>query len=245
MEQTSTPDQGHVPNFGHEPQTSEDGKVVGVPHFLWRAARYVSAIFSPLLIPTYAMAVAMWITPLNTTPENVRFIACMLVLFITGGIPMAMLLTLLRLGRITDVDISDRRQRTLPTLLISLCYVAAGLYVWRISAPWWMIMFFAAAFVVAMICLVISRWWKISGHATAIGSVLGMVVWLVVSGLTDIDPMPWVMGMVIVAGIVGTARVILGAHDSLQVLAGWVLGAVVTYFILGIPGPDAVVTYPI
>ena len=245
MEQTSTPDQGHVPNFCHEPQTSEDGKVVGVPHFLWRAARYVSAIFSPLLIPTYAMAVAMWITPLNTTPENVRFIACMLVLFITGGIPMAMLLTLLRLGRITDVDISDRRQRTLPTLLISLCYVAAGLYVWRISAPWWMIMFFAAAFVVAMICLVISRWWKISGHATAIGSVLGMVVWLVVSGLTDIDPMPWVMGMVIVAGIVGTARVILGAHDSLQVLAGWVLGAVVTYFILGIPGPDAVVTYPI
>ncbi len=245
MEQTSTPNQEQVPNSGHEPQTSEDGKVVGIPHFLWRAARYVSAIFSPLLIPTYAMAVAMWITPLNTTPENVRFIACMLVLFITGGIPMAMLLTLLRLGRITDVDISDRRQRTLPTLLISLCYVAAGLYVWRISAPWWMIMFFAAAFVVAMICLVISRWWKISGHATAIGSVLGMVVWLVVSGLTDIDPMPWVTGMVIVAGIVGTARVILGAHDSLQVLAGWVLGAVVTYFILGIPGPDAVVTYPI
>ena len=245
MEQTPTPNQEQASNSGHEPQTSEDAEVVGVPHTLWRVARYISAIFSPLLIPTYAVAVAMWITPLNTTPENVRFIACMLVLFITGGIPMAMLLTLLRLGRITDVDISDRRQRTLPTVLISLCYVAAGLYVWRISAPWWMIMFFAAAFVVAMICLVISRWWKISGHATAIGGVLGMVVWLVVSGLTDIDPMPWITGMVIVAGIVGTARVILGAHDTLQVLAGWVLGAIVTYLILGIPAPDAVVTYPI
>lgn len=245
MEQTSTPNQEQVTNSGHEPQPSESAKVVGVPHCLWRAARYISAIFSPLLIPTYAVAVAMWITPLNTTPENVRFMACMLVLFITGGIPMAMLLTLLRLGRITDVDISDRRQRTLPIVLISLCYVAAGLYVWRISAPWWMIMFFAAAFVVAMICLVISRWWKISGHATAIGGVLGMVVWLVVSGLTDIDPMPWVTGMAIVAGVVGTARVILGAHDTLQVLAGWVLGAVVTYLMLGIPASDAVVTYPI
>ncbi len=245
MEQTPTPDHKQVSNSGHEPQTYEDAKVVGAPQSLCRAARYVSAVFSPLLIPTYAMAVAMWITPLNTTPENVRFMACMLVLFITGGIPMAMLLTLLRLGRITDVDISDRRQRTLPTLLISLCYVAAGLYVWRISAPWWMIMFFAAAFVVAMICLVISRWWKISGHATAIGGVLGMVIWLVVSGLTDIDPMPWVTGMVIIAGIVGTARVILGAHDTLQVLAGWVLGAVVTYIMLGIPAPDVVVTYPI
>lgn len=241
MEQTSTPNQEQASTPGHD----ETANTIGVPHSLWRAARYVSAIFSPLLIPTYAVAVAMWITPLNTTPENVRFMACMLVLFITGGIPMAMLLTLLRLGRITDVDISDRRQRTLPTLLISLCYVAAGLYVWRISAPWWMIMFFAAAFVVAMICLVISRWWKISGHATAIGGVLGMVIWLVVSGLTDIDPMPWVTGMVIIAGIVGTARVILGAYDTLQVLAGWVLGAVVTYIMLGIPAPDVVVTYPI
>ena len=54
-----------------------------------------------------------------------------------------------------------------------------------------------------------------------------------------------VTGMVIIAGIVGTARVILGAHDTLQVLAGWVLGAVVTYIMLGIPAPDVVVTYPI
>jgi len=79
----------------------------------------------------------------------------------------------------------------------------------------------------------------------AIGGVLGMVIWLVLSGLTDIDPMPWVTGMVIVAGIVGTARVILGAHDTLQVLAGWVLGALATYLMLGIPAPDAVVIYPI
>lgn len=245
MEQTSTPNREQAPTSGRETQKSEDAEVVGVPLSLSRAARYVSAVFSPLLIPTYAVAMAMWITPLNTTPENVRFMACVLVLFITGGIPMAMLLTLLRLGRITDVDISDRRQRTLPTLLISLCYVAAGLYIWRISAPWWMIMFFAAAFVVAMVCIAISRWWKISGHATAIGGVLGMVIWLVLSGLTDIDPMPWVTGMVIVAGIVGTARVILGAHDNLQVLAGWVLGALATYLMLGIPAPDAVVIYPI
>lgn len=245
MEQTSTPNREQAPTSGRETQKSEDAEVVGVPLSLNRAARYVSAVFSPLLIPTYAVAMAMWITPLNTTPENVRFVACVLVLFITGGIPMAMLLTLLRLGRITDVDISDRRQRTLPTLLISLCYVAAGLYIWRISAPWWMIMFFAAAFVVAMVCIAISRWWKISGHATAIGGVLGMVIWLVLSGLTDIDPMPWVTGMVIVAGIVGTARVILGAHDTLQVLAGWVLGALATYLMLGIPAPDAVVIYPI
>lgn len=141
MEQTSTPNREQAPTSGRETQKSEDAEVVGVPLSLSRAARYVSAVFSPLLIPTYAVAMAMWITPLNTTPENVRFVACVLVLFITGGIPMAMLLTLLRLGRITDVDISDRRQRTLPTLLISLCYVAAGLYIWRISAPWWMIMF--------------------------------------------------------------------------------------------------------
>mgnify|MGYP004555319205 CR=1 FL=1 len=245
MEQTTIPDQEQASPSGHEPRTSEAAKNVGVPYSLWRTARYISAIFSPLLIPTYAVAVAMWITPLNTTPENVRFIACMFVLFITGGIPMAMLLTLLRLGRITDIDISDRRQRTLPTLLISLCYVAAGIYMWRISAPWWMIMFFAAAFVVAMVCIVISRRWKVSCHSTAIGGVLGMVIWLVLSGLTDIDPMPWVTGMVIMAGIVGTARVILGAHDTMQVLAGWILGAVITYFILCIPGPDAVVIYPV
>lgn len=227
-----------------DPQES-NSETIGVSHALTRAARIVSAIFSPLLVPTYAIAVAMWITPLNTTPENVRFMACLLLLFITGGIPMAMFLTLVRLGRITDLDVSDRRQRTLPIVLISLCYIAAALYVWRISAPWWMIMFFASAFAISMLCLVISRWWKISGHSASIGGVLGMMIWLVVSGLTDIDPMPWVISIVLIAGVTGTARVIVGAHDTLQVLAGWVLGAIVTYLILGIPSPQPVEIYPV
>ena len=236
MESTLTP---------NEAPTEPKAETMGVSHALWRAARYVSAVFSPLLIPTYAVAVAMWITPLNTTPENVRFIACLLILFITGGIPMAMLLTLLRLGRITDVDISDRRQRTMPTLLIALCYVAAALYVWRVSAPWWMVMFFAAAFAIALVCIAISRWWKISGHATSIGGVLGMLVWLVQSGLTDISPMPWITATVLIAGVIGTARVILGAHDTLQVTAGWLLGAILTYLVLGIPSPEPVTIYPV
>lgn len=81
MEQTSTPNREQAPTSGRETQKSEDAEVVGVPLSLSRAARYVSAVFSPLLIPTYAVAMAMWITPLNTTPENVRFMACVLVLF--------------------------------------------------------------------------------------------------------------------------------------------------------------------
>ena len=91
MEQTSTPNREQAPTSGRETQKSEDAEVVGVPLSLSRAARYVSAVFSPLLIPTYAVAMAMWITPLQALPERNRMIATLGVFVITGIIPSAFL----------------------------------------------------------------------------------------------------------------------------------------------------------
>ena len=56
---------------------------------LRRAAQIVSDVFSPLLAPTYCMAMAMWITPLQILPESTRMGATLGVAIITGAIPLA------------------------------------------------------------------------------------------------------------------------------------------------------------
>ena len=49
-----------------------------------RWAQLLSDFFSPLLIPTYATALAMWVTPLRSVPESNRLIVTILVGVITG-----------------------------------------------------------------------------------------------------------------------------------------------------------------
>ena len=70
---------------------------------LAKAAQIISDTFMPLLIPVYCMAIAMWITPLQVLPERTRIGATLGVAIITTAIPMALLLLLMRAGRISDV----------------------------------------------------------------------------------------------------------------------------------------------
>ncbi|MHC0039781.1 hypothetical protein, partial [Pseudoneobacillus sp. C159] len=51
------------------------------------AASAISDVFSPLLMATYAMAVALWLTPMAYLPLGVRAWSTVGVFFITAVIP--------------------------------------------------------------------------------------------------------------------------------------------------------------
>lgn len=215
-------------------ETEPGPKAIDRPTF-W--ANIISGTFSPLLIPTYAMAIAMWITPLNVTSENTRFLISLMVLFITGPIPFAMLLTLLKARRITNFELDNKRQRPLPILVTSLCYLAAALYILRLHAPGWLVMAFVGSFIVAVVVAVVSPLWKISAHGTGLGMILGMVLRLSIDNATQVESLPWITAILIIGGIVGAARIILDKHTPMQYIAGEVLGAVTVYWAMGLEIP--------
>ena len=81
-----------------------------------------------------------------------------------------------------------------------------------------------AALVIQIVCAIINVWWKISTHTAAIGGFAGAL--LAFSILFAFNPLWWFCAILIIAGMVGSSRMILRQHSLSQVVAGFLVGAV-------------------
>lgn len=207
-------------NNSETPQISKSVKV---------ASQIVSDVFVPLLVPTYGMAVAMWLTSLRTLPENNRLYVTIFVAVLTGVIPMAYIFAMQRMGKISDNAISNRSQRPWPMLVTMLCYFVTAFLLGRMRAPGWLQLFFFGAALATLIAAVITTFWKISAHATSIGGFVGLLLWLAVAGIADVNAMVLITVGIVIAGAVCTARLVLGRHTLGQVTAGFFLGLLSTF----------------
>ena len=197
--------------------------------FLDRAAQIVSDVLSPLAVPTYCMAMAMWITPLQILPERTRMGATLGVAFITGVLPLCVLLLMLRAGMVSDLSLSHRRQRLVPMLVTVVAYLGAALYLHLLHAPVWLVAFFIGASVATTLAGLITVKWKISAHGCAMGGMAGMMLWLAAARMAPVNAMLWLSIVIVLGGLVGTSRLILDRHTPAQVACGWLLGAVAVF----------------
>lgn len=172
----------------------------------------------------------MWITQLYYVPEKTRFVATLVVLALTAIFPVLFIYTLMRAGKVKDLDISDRRERMLPLIMTLVCYALAAGYMYIVHAPWWLVMYFVSGCVTVIVAFVISLYWKISVHGAGMGNMIGFLTALAVNDVTTVNIMPWICGLIILTGMVGSARIILSKHTLWQVYCGIVLSAVITYF---------------
>lgn len=191
---------------------------------LLRGAQIVSDVLSPLLIPTYAYTIMMWLTPLVVLPEHTRLVTTAVVALITAVLPTASILTLKRLGKISDNAISHRRERIVPFLLAFVFYMCAAWYLYSIHAPWWVGRFFLGAGMAVAIAMLITLRWKISAHATAISGMTGMIIWLAFRHLLLLQPMIVITVAIMLCGAVCSCRLALHRHTFAQVGAGFLLG---------------------
>ncbi len=189
-------------------------------------ANTLSGIFSPLFVPTFTLLLALWVSPLASAPESARLLSSVVIFLVTAIIPLGVIIGMMRAGKVSDLAISDRRQRTIPFAVTAVCYVAAGIYLHVCRAPGWLCLFFVGAAVAAVCALVISLWWKISAHALAMGGMCGMLVWLALNHLSGSNPVPLLIAAIVLSGAVASSRVYLERHTAMQTYAGWLLALV-------------------
>lgn len=87
-----------------------------------------------------------------------------------------------------------------------------------------------AALVIQILCAIINVWWKISTHTAAIGGVTGAL--LAFSFLFAFNPVWWLCLTILVAGLLGSSRIILRQHTLPQVLTGYAIGLLAGFFII-------------
>ncbi|MDE6277538.1 MAG: hypothetical protein K2M06_05455 [Muribaculaceae bacterium] len=203
------------------------------------AAHILSDVFSPMLVPTIGMIVSMTLTGLVVLPASTRAGSTLGVCFITCLLPMLLIFVLIKTGRVSDTSISDPRERTIPFIGTTLCYLGAGLYVYTLHAPIWLMLFFIGAALVTAVCMLITHWWKISAHTSGLGGLTGVVLWLAWRGMFVVDAMIVVSVALVLLGCMASARLILGHHTLGQTAAGALLGMAVEFGLLCYLGTPA------
>lgn len=198
-----------------------------------RISHILSDIFSPLLVPSYATAIALWFTMLRYLPLGVKLWALGGVFIITAIAPALVIIALYRTGKVSDMSISDKSQRTIPYCTSMLCYLGAGYFMHSMQAPSWLVAFFYGAAAVSVLSLIITRLWKISAHAGGVGGMAAACYWLALHGLLA-APMLWVSITIAIVGAVSWARLYLNHHTPLQVLAGASMSFIIVFLALSL-----------
>lgn len=177
-------------------------------------ARWLTEVFQPPVV----VSIQLLISPLTEAgfPGTMGY-GALAALFVCV-LPLVVLLVLVRLGKVTDHHVSDRRQRA-PVLLMALACIAVGLLVLdTVNAPQSVTAMVLAVVGGVAVLAVVSPFWKMSGHAAAVSC--AAVVLVLMLGAA------WAPLLLLVPAV-GWSRVVLRAHTPAQVVAGSLFGGVV------------------
>ena len=193
-------------------------------------SKAISFVFSPIVIPTYAVALMLNVTELAFVPLATRLLTVGVVFFLTALGPMTVIGVMRKLNMVENVSLTERNDRFWPYAASVAFYIMTIGYFWLVGAPRWLIGFMAGA-TAALICVaLINRWWKISAHATAIAGLLAIVVCLTMHAVYPLGALVMLTIAAVIAGIVGVARLMLEAHTPMQVYAGYAVGFISVLF---------------
>lgn len=197
-------------------------------------AHFFSFVFSPLLVPSYGVWLALWCSTLNHYPADVRWAVTGVTFLITCLFPLLTIFGMWKLGMVSDPGLNKRTERTVPYIITAISYAGCAFYLGRANAPAWLVMFMVGAFCAALVSIVVNLRWKISAHMAAMGGMIGMLFRIATDGIAVSGIMWVIIAAVLAAGAVGTSRVALERHTLMQVIAGTANGFVCVYFLSGI-----------
>lgn len=200
------------------PRTAPDPKAARI------AASAFSSIFSPLLVPTYGVILALWLTFLVYLPAGMRWTVVAVTFVSTCILPLTAIIALWKLGMIRDPQLNNRTERTVPYVVTGLCYLGCGLFFATNDAPSWLWALMIGGAIATMVCIIVNMRWKISAHMAAMGGLLALMFRIAASGMEAVRFDGWLSMAVIVAGCVGSSRVFLERHTLWQVIAGTAVG---------------------
>lgn len=189
-----------------------------------RFAKIISIVFHPLLVPTYAILLMMnlQIHSILVLPLKYRYIIVVFVFITTFVLPSIVIFILLKAGKIKSLEMRSQQERILPMIIIAAAFYGTYFILKQTSLTGLMALFMVGATTLILISLIINYITKISLHMTAWGGMFGVFLGFAISHHYNLTSILFLILLVI--GIVGTARLKLNAHTPTQVYSGFLLG---------------------
>ena len=197
---------------------------------LIRTARVISAIFTPFSIPFLAFLILFLFSYLRIMPIQYKLIVLGVVYCFTILMPTLTIFLFRKINGFSPEDLGERKRRFMPFLLTITSYVFCLVMIHRLNIPWYMTGIILAALIMMVICIVVNLKWKLSEHMAGVGAIVGGLVSF--SALFGYNPVWWLCLFILIAGVLGTARIILQHHTLGEVLVGFAVGLICSLLVL-------------
>lgn len=118
----------------------------------------------------------------------------------------------------------ERQERVMPLMMVAAFFYLTYYLLKQSDQNTIITLFMIGATMLVLLCLIINYFTKISIHATSWGGFLGALLGF--SLRFQVDLVVWILIVLFVSGMVGTARLLLRVHTPGQVYNGFILGIV-------------------
>ena len=197
--------------------------------YLRTAARVLSAVFTPFYVPTVGFVSLFLFTYLRMLPMRYQLIIVGVIYMFTVVLPMAAIYFYQKVNGWSLRHLGHREKRIVPYAMTIASYIVCLLLMYRMGIPRFMSGILVSSLLAMLICALVNIWWKISAHMAAIGQFIGGMVSF--SLLFYSNNIGWLCFAIVLAGMLGTSRILLRQHTLSEVLVGFGVG-----FVCGVGG---------
>ena len=187
-------------------------------------ARIMSMLFTPFYLPLLGLVVLFSFSYLSIFPWSYKLQVLLMVYLFTILLPTVMIHLYRRYQGWNLIELGHRERRMVPYVLSIICYFTCIYVMQHLHMPHFMSSILVAALLVQIVCALITVWWKVSTHTAAIGGVGGAL--FAFAEYLNFNPVWWLCLIFLIAGMVGTSRMILRQHSLAQVVGGFWIGFV-------------------
>ena len=194
------------------------------------AASVVSYICHPVFMPLIMAFTLMSLSPNSFTGVTPRQQGTWLLMVASTAVffPLFSILLMKPLGFITSFHMPTAKERTIPLMVTMIFYFWLS-HVFNsipdVTVPLILKVLMLGNFWGVIVLFIINIFTKVSMHTSAAGGMVGILIILMLLSPVNMI-MPFFVAL-IVAGIIGSARIILGAHQRGDIWLGYIVGILV------------------
>lgn len=214
-------------------ETSLSEQIMNLPEgmkhskFLRVLSSIVSYILHPVFLPTAMAAAICWLNLSGfagiSVTEKWKWIG--ITSYLTIFFPLITLFLIWRLKFVESIFLKTQKDRIIPLIAIMVYYFwVYQVFKRQFHAPLMLNVLFLGAFWGIILLFIGNIFLKISMHTTAAGGMIGLMLILMVTGQINFL-IPFLITLLI-AGMIGTARMVLNAHSPLEIWLGYAAGLI-------------------
>lgn len=189
-------------------------------------AKVLSVLFTPFYLPILGLLILFIFSYLSLLPLTYKLFLLLMYLF-TVFLPTALIRFYRCYQGWTLIELGSRERRAIPYVISIFSYLLCYYIMAATHVPHFMGSILIAALVIQVACAIINLFIKISTHTAAIGGVTGAL--LAFSVIFSFNPVWWLCIVLLLAGMVGTSRMILRQHSLRQVVLGYLAGVACSF----------------